>query len=94
MIANGTSSDYVIRQVLDGRKVGTFFTMVEEVGPSVENQAAGGTPHVLCSCMISLLIFIGQNQVIVLPWEVQGCIKISFNSDTVGDAQLLLLVQD
>ena len=42
VIANGTSSDYVIRQVLDGRKVGTFFTMVEETGPSVENQAAGG----------------------------------------------------
>ena len=42
VIANGTSTDYVIRQVLDGRKVGTFFTMVEETGPSVENQAAGG----------------------------------------------------
>lgn len=42
VIANGTTSDYVIRQVLDGRKVGTFFTMVEETGPSVENQAAGG----------------------------------------------------
>ncbi|KAM7435607.1 hypothetical protein ABFA07_014466 [Porites harrisoni] len=41
VIANGTSTDYVIRQVLDGRKVGTFFTMVEETGPSVENQAAG-----------------------------------------------------
>lgn len=41
VIANGTSSDYVIRQVLDGRKVGTFFTMVEETGPSVETQAAG-----------------------------------------------------
>ncbi|KAK2554873.1 Delta-1-pyrroline-5-carboxylate synthase [Acropora cervicornis] len=40
VIANGTSSDYVIRQVLDGRKVGTFFTMVDEAGPSVEYQAA------------------------------------------------------
>ena len=47
VIANGTSSDYVIRQVLDGRKVGTFFTMVEETGPSVENQAAGGLWNVL-----------------------------------------------
>ena len=36
------SSDYVIRQVLDGRKVGTFFTMVDEAGPSVEYQAAEG----------------------------------------------------
>lgn len=43
VIADGTSSDYVIRQVVDGRKVGTFFTMVEETGPSVEKQAAGGT---------------------------------------------------
>lgn len=42
VIANGTSSDYVIRQVLDGRKVGTFFTMVDEAGPSVEYQAAEG----------------------------------------------------
>ncbi|XP_068709914.1 delta-1-pyrroline-5-carboxylate synthase-like isoform X1 [Montipora capricornis] len=41
VIANGTSSDYVIRQVLDGRKVGTFFTLVDETGPSVESQAAG-----------------------------------------------------
>lgn len=40
VIANGTGSDYVIREVLDGRKVGTFFTMVDEPGPSVENQAA------------------------------------------------------
>ena len=47
MIANGTSSDYVIRQVLDGRKAGTFFTMVEETGPSVENQAAGGLWNIL-----------------------------------------------
>jgi len=54
VIANGTSSDYVIRQVLDGRKVGTFFTMVEETGPSVENQAAGGALFILCSCMVSL----------------------------------------
>lgn len=42
VIANGTSSDYVIRQVLDGRKVGTFFTMVDEAGPSVDYQAAEG----------------------------------------------------
>ncbi|PFX13088.1 Delta-1-pyrroline-5-carboxylate synthase [Stylophora pistillata] len=40
VIANGTGSDYVIRQVLDSRKVGAFFTMVDEPGPSVENQAA------------------------------------------------------
>ena len=53
VIANGTSSDYVIRQVLDGRKVGTFFTMVEETGPSVENQAAGGTSHIISSCLVS-----------------------------------------
>ena len=50
VIANGTSSDYVIRQVVDGRKVGTFFTMVEETGPSVENQAAGG---ILFHCHVS-----------------------------------------
>lgn len=43
VIANGTGSDYVIRQVLDSWKVGTFFTMVDEPGPSVENQAAAGT---------------------------------------------------
>lgn len=55
VIANGTSSDYVIRQVLDGRKVGSFFTMVEETGPSVENQAAGGTLFILCSCIVLLV---------------------------------------
>lgn len=43
VIANGTGSDYVIRQVLNSRKVGAFFIMVEEPGPSVENQAAAGT---------------------------------------------------
>lgn len=43
VIANGTGSDYVIRQVLDSWKVGTFFTMVDEPGPSVENQAAAST---------------------------------------------------
>ena len=66
MIANGTSSDYVIRQVLDGRKVGTFFTMVEETGPSVENQAAGGALFILlvslrvCVCKCILILGPGQ----------------------------------
>ena len=84
MIANGTSSDYVIRQVLDGRKVGTFFTMVEETGPSVENQAAGGTLYTLYAIVAWYQYFIGQNRVIVLPWEVQGCVEISFKSDTIA----------
>lgn len=51
VIANGTGSDYVIREVLDGRKVGTFFTMVDEPGPSVENQAAAGTSE--CTSVMS-----------------------------------------
>ena len=53
MIASGTTSEYVIREVLNGRKVGTFFTMVEETGPSVENQAAGGMTSQCDHCITS-----------------------------------------
>lgn len=57
VIANGTGSDYVIREVLDGRKVGTFFTMVDEPGPSVENQAAAGTSECTSVHVIVNLLF-------------------------------------
>ena len=57
VIANGTGSDYVIREVLDGRKVGTFFTMVDEPGPTVENQAAAGTSECTSVHVIVILLF-------------------------------------
>lgn len=82
VIANGTSSDYVIRQVLDGRKVGTFFTMVEETGPSVENQAAGGT---LFFSVLALFYWSKSCNCLVMEQE-QDC--NSFKSDAISDAQL------
>lgn len=43
VIANGTGEDYhIIRDIINGRNVGTFFTLAEKVGPSVEDQAGLG----------------------------------------------------
>ena len=43
VIANGTGEEYhVIRDIVKGRKLGTFFTMTKESTSSVEDQAAKG----------------------------------------------------
>ncbi|XP_048584546.1 delta-1-pyrroline-5-carboxylate synthase isoform X2 [Nematostella vectensis] len=40
VIANGTGEDYhVVRDIINGRNVGTFFTTAEQIGPSIEDQA-------------------------------------------------------
>ena len=42
-IANGCGTDYhAIRDIINGRRVGTFFTLAQEVGPSVQDQASKG----------------------------------------------------
>lgn len=49
VVANGTGEDYhVIRDIIHGRNVGTFFTTAEQVGPSIEQQANKGD-HVHCT---------------------------------------------
>ncbi|PFX11566.1 Delta-1-pyrroline-5-carboxylate synthase [Stylophora pistillata] len=57
VIANGTGSDYVIRQVLYSRKVGAFFTMVDKPGPSVENKAAAELKQETVPTGVLLTIF-------------------------------------
>lgn len=76
VIANGTGSDYVIREVLDGRKVGTFFTMVDEPGPTVENQAAAGTSE--CTSVHVIVILLFTLPWLVRKWEQQANQKASY----------------
>lgn len=49
VIANGTGEYYhTIRDIIDGRKLGTFFTMAKESESSVEDQASKGARHHKC----------------------------------------------
>ncbi len=43
VIANGDFKESnVIKKIVDGRRMGTFFTLAEKVGASIEDQAAKG----------------------------------------------------
>lgn len=43
VIANGVGSTYnALSKIMEGRKIGTFFSMAEKTGPSVEEQADDG----------------------------------------------------
>lgn len=43
MIANGEFKEAnIIKDIVSGRRIGTFFTLAEKVGASIEDQAAKG----------------------------------------------------
>lgn len=43
VIANGEFKDAnIIKHIVNGRRIGTFFTLAEKVGASIEDQAAKG----------------------------------------------------
>ena len=48
VIANGEFKDAnIIKDIVNGRRIGTFFTLAEKVGASIEDQAAkGSTCHI------------------------------------------------
>ena len=54
MIANGEFKDAnIIKDIVNGRRIGTFFTLAERVGASIEDQAAKGSFSIF-------LVFIGK----------------------------------
>ena len=43
VIANGVGSEYhALSKIMSGAKIGTFFSLAEQTGPSVEEQAIEG----------------------------------------------------
>lgn len=43
VIANGVGSEYhALSKIMTGKKIGTFFSLAEKTGPSVEEQAEDG----------------------------------------------------
>lgn len=47
VIANGVGSEYhALSKIMSGSKIGTFFSLAEQTGPSVEEQAMEGD----CGC--------------------------------------------
>ena len=46
VIANGVGAEYyALSKIMNGRKIGTFFSLAEETGPSVEEQAEEGNDN-------------------------------------------------
>ena len=59
VIANGEFKDAnIIKDIVYGRRIGTFFTLAEKVGASIEDQAAkGSTCHMFPCYLVKIVVF-------------------------------------